>query len=729
LVCYPSYSFSNYFIIVIVYWMVSDGDQFAGAFTVPPPSAFLGVPHPDITCTFKQTGIIYGANGLPIGAEQHSPALVDAPLLDLLTQSGIDPAGFAVDARIKCDFPDNSRLNLVIAPSQLATTVLSKDNNNNKIVTEGIGWVTNQRTLQWSNNEVVLGAIAFSIRDIEEDLPVGNYNSLQELQLTGIIEMYYEGFQGQRFFYYINFNDVPIWFNLKMVTSPSETDTDNDGIFDDVDQCPSQPETYNGYQDTDGCPDVNPDDVEPEPVEELCFVTYTNSSISSPQEFACTQQWRDAFCNGTYVCFVIGDATPDCVRLHGVGYTWNGSVCIPPNTGEPDTEIAGDIAFEIKMNIENNSPQVLLARDDDNPFSFLVPATILRSDSQQQNNKLLTFIITPFVRYDDVKIFNNIRIDEATGKIKTTVLINNQEFLVGESNLENFRPQSGSTSIPRENGISLGFVELSANRIENVIPTNVVPLNTKGTFAIKFEADGMFTFSHNRLNEGWKTYEDISFTGASSGIKNLIIIRGTPTDDCEEGQIKRALSGGGHKCLDDTDRDGIPDIDDACPRVKGSADNDGCPDKPECDGVEGADESCTPLDSDNDGTPDFRDACPFEAGLPSNNGCPPEKEPLDSDDDGIPDIIDLCPFEKGLPENQGCPPQIPRGECPSGTTQRLSITDPLVCIVIPPEIIITTGDNGICFVGTCVNESNLFLMLGIGGIIAGLAILAIKRRR
>lgn len=38
----------------------------------------------------------------------------------------------------------------------------------------------------------------------------------------------------------------------------SKKDTDKDGIYDLNDQCPLQPETYNGYLDTDGCPDVIP---------------------------------------------------------------------------------------------------------------------------------------------------------------------------------------------------------------------------------------------------------------------------------------------------------------------------------------------------------------------------------------------------------------------------------------------------------------------------------------
>lgn len=37
-----------------------------------------------------------------------------------------------------------------------------------------------------------------------------------------------------------------------------DPDTDNDGIPDSKDKCPKEPETYNGYQDQDGCPDKAP---------------------------------------------------------------------------------------------------------------------------------------------------------------------------------------------------------------------------------------------------------------------------------------------------------------------------------------------------------------------------------------------------------------------------------------------------------------------------------------
>ncbi|MFB6194735.1 MAG: hypothetical protein ABEI80_01070 [Haloplanus sp.] len=39
-------------------------------------------------------------------------------------------------------------------------------------------------------------------------------------------------------------------------TRQAPDDYDGDGIPDSQDQCPTRPETDNGFQDTDGCPDV-----------------------------------------------------------------------------------------------------------------------------------------------------------------------------------------------------------------------------------------------------------------------------------------------------------------------------------------------------------------------------------------------------------------------------------------------------------------------------------------
>ncbi len=141
----------------------------------------------------------------------------------------------------------------------------------------------------------------------------------------------------------------------------------------------------------------------------------------------------------------------------------------------------------------------------------------------------------------------------------------------------------------------------------------------------------------------------------------------------------------------DTDKDGIPDKKDKCPKVWGLAQYEGCPDTDkegvidnldECpdtpEGVKVDAKGC-PLDRDGDGIPDYKDKCPDVKGLAKFEGCPdsdgdgvtdaddmcpdtPEGVkvdkrgcPLDRDGDKVPDYQDSCPDVKGLEKFHGCP--------------------------------------------------------------------------
>ncbi len=135
--------------------------------------------------------------------------------------------------------------------------------------------------------------------------------------------------------------------------------------------------------------------------------------------------------------------------------------------------------------------------------------------------------------------------------------------------------------------------------------------------------------------------------------------------------------------LPDSDGDGFPDGEDACPQQAGPpTSTNGCPPQqqqaqPDQDGdtVPDATDECLetpglvanngcPPDSDGDGFHDPFDDCPQQPAPNSENGCPPQQateeaappQPgADRDGDTVPDTEDLCPDDAGIPEWNGCP--------------------------------------------------------------------------
>jgi outer membrane protein OmpA-like peptidoglycan-associated protein len=137
------------------------------------------------------------------------------------------------------------------------------------------------------------------------------------------------------------------------------------------------------------------------------------------------------------------------------------------------------------------------------------------------------------------------------------------------------------------------------------------------------------------------------------------------------------------------DGDGIADMDDKCPDVKGLPALQGCPDR-DGDGITDADDRCPDVaglatlkgcpDKDKDGIADIDDDCPDVAGLAKFNGCP------DTDGDGIMDKEDACPTVPGTVALKGCPDKDGDGvgdaedKCPdvSGTVANFGCPEPEV---------------------------------------------------
>lgn len=153
------------------------------------------------------------------------------------------------------------------------------------------------------------------------------------------------------------------------------------------------------------------------------------------------------------------------------------------------------------------------------------------------------------------------------------------------------------------------------------------------------------------FTEGSKLYNNAFQVGLSIGFP------GKPSADSPEVETTMAP-------MLDTDADGVPDINDACPLVAGSPKYDGCP-VPDSDGDGINDEvdrcpalfgtakyeGCPVPDTDGDGFNDEVDKCPTVVGVLKYNGCPAP----DTDGDGINDDEDRCPNERGTAKYNGCP--------------------------------------------------------------------------
>ena len=49
------------------------------------------------------------------------------------------------------------------------------------------------------------------------------------------------------------------WVGSGSQLKRNPVDFDNDGYYDAIDSCPNNPETWNKYNDHDGCPDIAPE--------------------------------------------------------------------------------------------------------------------------------------------------------------------------------------------------------------------------------------------------------------------------------------------------------------------------------------------------------------------------------------------------------------------------------------------------------------------------------------
>ena len=189
-----------------------------------------------------------------------------------------------------------------------------------------------------------------------------------------------------------------------------------------------------------------------------------------------------------------------------------------------------------------------------------------------------------------------------------------------------------------------------------------------------------------------------------------------------QGYLGATLWFGGGK---DSDKDGLDDKHDACPRAAedydGFEDEDGCPD----------------YDNDQDGIADIDDPCPLDPedfdGFQDDDGCP---DP-DNDGDGVIDARDGCPDEAedfdGFQDGDGCPDPDNDGDgvldaadacpdTPAGTPVDASgcaVVATSAVVVVP--LVVPTRDEGLVLEGVSFKSGSAQLTAESIGVLSRVA--------
>ncbi len=200
------------------------------------------------------------------------------------------------------------------------------------------------------------------------------------------------------------------------------------------------------------------------------------------------------------------------------------------------------------------------------------------------------------------------------------------------------------------------FYAVSDNVLGAIFPQNAKSLNLRIGINLRFGKD---PYTDDEDADGVKDIDD-----KCPKAKGTLAMNGCPDSDSDgiadyEDQCPDELGLPKFKGCPDKDGDNVIDKFDKCPAIAGSQRTQGCPDRDDdglrddedlCPDVKGSTEMKGCPDTDADGINDSEDKCPNDVGTRENLGCP-----VDKDKDGVPDVDDLCPTEQGTKENKGCP--------------------------------------------------------------------------
>jgi hypothetical protein len=665
-----------------------------------------------IDCKVKQTTEWFDQQGRIIDRTD-SGGIQGSPFIGLEFTFGLmddDIKHFQVIPKIFCS--DNNGLPVDAWIKQMTITTVAQFEGSGTVV-DTIN-ISQSPLLQWGSGqgEQELANRVITTLDLEEHLPTRNLGVNWVFQITGTVNVAYSNFPQLVYQIPILWNELDTLVPTNVLKAseaeggdPPVVDTDGDGFVDGADQCPTQAENFNGFQDDDGCPDTDPltcpfgfvidptgNFCEQEPVDDPFPLDCEAGNLTTNDEITCMNE-----CLRNDNNWVIDTNT-------GKGFCEMSDViiCIGLQCGEPDPEdelttedfLTGTVSGLGRIVFKDLSEETFLIGDagfgfgagNIQPLSVTVP----REGEQKELERIEYEIHYRFPNTaDGLATF----LDDQDIIFTPIVEISSAQTVIGTPRLGQTTDLGDNAELRTDVGFSILLSKgVFLARDIQVIVTQDDPTTggsapiPEGQFRdVKFiiEAKGDFDFERESqigkftIIDSFASFEPIRIDNKVGTVQPV---------PCLGGQI--------------------PDFDIDGQQI-------GCKDPP-------------PNDRDGDGVPDSQDLCPDDAGSPTLNGCPQTDRPDDDDDnDGINNDLDTDDDGDGIPDTE---------EDPEGCMNVVIGTE-VICVL--GEIIVG-GDNGnacslttpqFCPTPTGGLDFNTLLLFGGVGLIIVAIIVVIARRR
>ncbi len=674
----------------------------------------------EISCKIKQSTLVHGVDGRLLETIE-STGIAGSPFIRLafVTGTEIEVASYNVLPKVFCTQANNIPIEVFIKEMQLTVRGDYPNVSQQILWTQG---VTGSRLLNFGTGQGEQTLVNFYVpmNQVEAKLPNQDFTMLMNFEITGTIAVQYSGFM----FEYIipiyradmeTFDQIDIRKATAVVTPP--LDSDGDKILDSADLCPTEPETFNGFDDADGCPDEVPPTeppIDPNPPE----------TCESVNNIDCSKLECES-AGGTFVQLPL---TSILVSSQGTYCKFtNDPMAVVCPDGTLVTSVDRCPALVPVTTEEFLSGQIRLVGStiyqDLSQDTFVIQEGIFFSSIGQIQPLTVTAVIAgqereiERIEVDVYYIFPNTADAFATTLVdsdlnfRPTVRITLSEQRIGTPFIGTAGDigETGKQQIPFGTGTGIGNGFLLSSkaflaRDIQALGTAVDPITAdvligEGNSAeVKFIVDitGDFTFSRKGqtgdfiINDAFVRFSDVTINNLKGLLKPTPCFGGqVPTFDVDGQQVACKTPPQG-----DRDADGVSDSADQCPDVFGTVTNLGCP----------APDAKPSPDTDGDGIPDNVDP--------------------DIDGDGIPNEIDPDIDGDGIPNEDEKPP------CEGGLTV---IGEELICV---KGTIVIGGNNGeVCSLSqpeNCpalpIDFNTLLIIGGIGFVIIGVTVAVLRRR-